>query len=236
MLKESDEQWLRANYPTLVQHGEAVTGALPFRASYNSETNQFVVLGDRAAEDQGAVVLAANFKIRIQERTDKSTSRLPALWSEGVEPTPDRHFNPKDSSACLCSPLEEREFLEPEFRFSLFLERLIIPFLYGQVFYSSHRRWPWTEYAHGATGVLEAYSKLHDESRATECLRQLAQASNWRGICSALQQDPYIKGHTPCFCEKADQIRRCHPDALEGTRSLQRDLRTLGIPIDQLGE
>jgi hypothetical protein len=28
-----------------------------------------------------------------------------------------------------------------------------------------------------------------------------------------------------------DQIRRCHPAALEGARRLQQDLRALGIPV-----
>jgi hypothetical protein len=231
MLKERDEEWLRINYPTLTPGGDGVAGTLEFRAAYKHDTNRFVILGDQVADEYGAVTLTGSFDVQIQERRDKSTSRLPALHVKGIETIPERHFNQRDQSACLCSPLEEWQFLEPEFRFVLYLEQLVIPFLYGQVFYSSHRRWPWSEYAHGATGILEAYSKVCDQARAEECVRQLRQDACWSRIQSALRQKSYIKGHTPCFCSRMDQIRRCHPDALQGALRLQRDLTALGISI-----
>jgi hypothetical protein len=229
MLKEDDEQWLRANYPGLVRKDQIVIGIVEFTAGYRSETNQFVILRGSPWDGDGAEVLTAKYDVRIEERVDKSTSRLPALFVDGVEPVPERHFNQKDHSACLCSPLEEREFLEPELHFTLFVERLIIPFLYGQTFYSSHRRWPWGEYAHGATGILEAYSTVHDPTRAEECLHLLKKEGSWLRIQSALGQKPYVKGHTLCFCEKGDQIRRCHPRALTGLLQLQRHLAGNGF-------
>jgi hypothetical protein len=231
MLKESDEEWLRSKYPALIPVGNTVTGTIHFRASYSQQTNLFLILGDQVPDQPGGVALSGAFQIRIEERRDKSTSQLPAFYVQGVDPTPERHFNCGDQSACLCSPLEEREFLEPEFQFSVFLEQLVIPFLYGQLFYCSKGSWPWTEYAHGATGILEAYSKILERNRAEECLRQLARDMNWARIRSALQQQPYIKGHTPCFCTRKDAIRRCHPDALKGARRLQRDLQALGISV-----
>jgi hypothetical protein len=231
MLKESDEQWLRDNHPALIPAGHVVAGTIEFKASYNHQSNRFFILGDGAIDQVRAVALSGVFQIQIEERTDKSISRLPALYVQGVEATPDRHFNQRDKSACLCSPFDEDEFLQPELRFRAFLEQLVIPFLYGQIFYSSQGRWPWTEYAHGATGILEAYSKIRDQNRVEECLQKLAQDMNWPRIQSALRQRPYIKGHTSCFCPRMDQIRRCHPGALEGARCLQQDLRALGIPI-----
>jgi hypothetical protein len=231
MLKDSDEEWLAAIYPTMIRDGDAVGGIVEFTASYSRDTNRFLILDGRSTDDSGAVTLAGNFKIRIEERRDKSTSQLPALWVEGIEPIPDRHFSQRDNSACLCSPLEEFEFVQPEFHFRPFLERLVIPFLYGQIFYSSRQHWPWAEYAHGATGILEAYCKALHHDRLDECLRQLRQDPTWPRIQSALRQEPHVKGHTPCFCSKMDQIRRCHPIALEGALRLQHDLKTRGIPI-----
>ncbi len=190
-----------------------------------------MILGDDATDDTGAVVLTGSFNIRIEERREKSTSRLPAVLVEEVEPTPGRHFNQKDKTACLCSPLEEDEFLEPEFSFRPFLERLVIPFLYGQAFYSSRGGWPWAQYEHGATGILEAYSKVAGSGSAEACLRLLIQDPGWSQIKAALGQKSYVKGHTLCFCERRDQIRRCHPDALRGLLQLQRDLRAGRISI-----
>ena len=231
MLKESDEQWLRRAHPALVLTGNAITGTIDFRASYDQQNNRFLILADHASEPVDAVTLSGAFQVRIEERTDKSDSRLPAVYVQGIDSTPKRHFNQRHKSPCLCSPIDENDFLEPEFQFRPFFEQLVIPFLYGQVFYSSKAHWPWTEYEHGATGVLEAYSKVGDQNRAQQCLQKLAQDTSWSKIRSALRQNPYIKGHTPCFCLSMDQIRRCHPAALEGALRLQRDLKALGIPI-----
>jgi hypothetical protein len=236
MLTESDEEWLRSHYPGLVPKDGAVSGIINFTASYDQQANRFFILGDEIPDGPTSVVLSGSFEIRIEERREKSTSRLPALFVQGVEPTPARHFGKGDKSACVCSPFDEEEFLQPKFQFKAFLEQLVIPFLYGQLFYSSEGRWPWSEYAHGATGILEAYSKTCNKNHATEGLRQLAQDANWVRVCSALQQQPYIKGHILCFCERPDQIRRCHPDALAGVRRLQQDLVALGVPMHQLGE
>jgi hypothetical protein len=72
MLKESDERWLRANYSTLVWNAGGITGNLSFRASYNSDLNRFVILGEQEADDLGAVVLSGDFKIRIVSGHGKS--------------------------------------------------------------------------------------------------------------------------------------------------------------------
>jgi hypothetical protein len=231
MLRESDEHWLRDKYPGLTHTGDAVAGTIKFKASYDQQNNCFLILSNEADDQIGGVTLSGALQIRIEERTDKSVSRLPALYVQGAEHIPDRHFSQSDNSACLCSPFDEDEFLQPEFQFRAFLEQLVIPFLYGQIFYSSKGHWPWAEYAHGATGLLEAYSKAADQNRAEECLRQLARDASWPRIRSALRQKHYIKGHTLCFCSKIDQIRRCHPAALEGALRLQRDLRARGIPV-----
>jgi len=231
MLHESDKRWLREAYPGLFPTGNKIVGTIEFRASYDRQCNRFFILGSAVTEQKEAVALSGAFQIRIEKRTDASISRLPALYVEGVEAAPDRHFNQADKSACLCSPLEEDEFLGPELQFRAFLEQLVVPFLYGQIYYSSKGHWPWAEYAHGATGILEAYARVRDQNRAEECLRLVSQDANWPRIQSALRQKTYIKGHTPCFCSRRDQIRRCHPGALEGALRLQQDLRALGISV-----
>jgi hypothetical protein len=191
-----------------------------------------LILAKDVVDEVGGLALSGRFRIRIEERSDKDISALPAVHVEELETITDRHFGQKDKSACLCSPFEEDEFLEPEFQFRAFLEQLVIPFLYGQIFYSKNRCWPWSEYEHGATGLLQAYSEIGDQAKAADCIRRLAQyADVWPRIREALQQKPYVKGHTPCFCFKKDQIRRCHPSALRGALRLQHDVRALAITV-----
>lgn len=211
--------------------GENLGGAIQFRAGYDASINQFYLIEEGTSDPTGAVILSGKFQIRIEPRVDQSTSRLPALRVDEINPIADRHFNPADKSACLCSPLEEDWFLQPELQFRGYMEQLVIPFLYGQVYFSSHDRWPWSEYSHGATGLLEAYARAKDRNRAAECLRLISQDSNWPRIRSALLQKPYVKGHTPCFCSSGERLRRCHPVALEGALQLQTDLTALGISI-----
>ena len=233
MLQLGDEGWLREKHPGLTVAGETISGSIQFRAGYDAKISQFFSIEASATASTDAVILSGAFEVRIEPRVDRSTSRLPALFVEGIEPAAKRHFNPVDKSACLCSPLEEDEFLQTELQFRLFLEQLVVPFLYGQIFFSSYGRWPWEEYAHGATGVLEAYAKTQDQNQAGECLRLLSQDSQWPMIRSALLQKPYIKGHNPCFCSSGDKFRQCHSAALKGALKLQRDLNAIGIVIPQ---
>jgi hypothetical protein len=143
----------------------------------------------------------------------------------------DRHFG-ADKSACLCSSLEEDEFLTPELQFRLVLEKLVIPFLYGQLFYSLNQRWPWSEYAHYVTGLLESYGKYPDPTKIENLVQMLMRCQDvWPAIRAALRQKNYIKGHTPCFCSKKDQMRRCHPNALRGIQQLQCDIQARKIVI-----
>jgi hypothetical protein len=232
MVRKEDEQWLSDTYPRLLPNEKGVAGIAEVKATYNSNGNRFLILTGGIPDTIGGLALSGEFRIRIEERSNKVISALPALYVEEIEAIANRHFSGLDKSACLCSPLEENEFLEPELQFRAFLEELVIPFLYGQIFYSLEKHWPWPEYAHGATGLLEAYSTLVDPAKGSECLRRLAQdKAAWPRIKVALQQKPYVKGHTSCFCPKMDQIRRCHPGALRGALRLQQDVRALGIPI-----
>ena len=159
MITDQDSEWLASTYPGVSAKADTVAGVIEFAATYNGQTHQFLCLDNGAPDTVGGQRLSGRFDIRIQERVDKSVSALPALHVEGVDPTPDRHFNQTDKSACLCSPLEEQDFLAPHFDFRRYFEQLIVPFLYGQVFYSAEGRWPWFEYGHGAVGLLESYSR-----------------------------------------------------------------------------
>jgi hypothetical protein len=232
VLQDADKQWLARRYPGLTTDGDGVRGAIEIDATYHAESGQFQNLADGGEDTVGGLRLAGEFSIEIRARSDIVYSRLPALYVAGIEATADRHFSQQDKSACLCSPLEEDDFLFPNFNFQKFLEQLVVPFLYGQLFHSKEAYWPWTEYAHGATGLLESYLRVRDPTKAQACLNKLAlDVKNWPRIRSALKQRGPIKGHTPCFCGKMDVIRRCHPEAWKGIRDLHEHITSQSIPI-----
>lgn len=224
-LTDSDKRWLQKCHPGLRLSPDGIAGSVNTVATYNRETNLFQILYNGSPDQVGGVRLRMSFSIRLEERADTSTSRLPALYVDGVETITDRHFAQTDHTGCLCSPLEEDGFLVDGLDFVPFFEQLVIPFLYGQKFYSRTGTWPWAEYAHGAAGLLEAYAKMADPSRAEECFRYLLHDKRAvRRIAALVQQLSEINDHTPCFCQRSDHIRRCHPEALQGLRQLRRHL------------
>lgn len=231
MVEENDRDWLRRRFPGLTANSERVWGSLRVEATYNAQIGRFLALGTGVENTVGGIVLSGDFPIEIRQRTDRTLSRLPALRVKHVELIPERHFSQTDKTACLCSPLEEGEFLIPEFQFRKYFEELIIPFLYGQLFYSEHGYWPWTEYAHGATGILESYARVGDPSKAKDCIEKLACDSNWHDIRAILAQRTRINGHARCFCANKSFMRRCHPAALRGLRMLRNDASKQGLSL-----
>jgi hypothetical protein len=228
MMTSEEEYWLRASFPGLVLRDEAVTGTISFTATYNCETKQFLRLGHDVVDDVGGIRLSSAWAIHIQQQQPENPfTRLPTLKVDGIDPSADRHFR-KNKNACLCSPLEENDFLWPQLDFRRFFEELVIPFLYGQRFYSEYHRWPWPEYAHNATGLLEAFHDrpLRENADVERFLQMLAvDSAVWPSLRAALERE-VIKGHVPCFCHIRDQIRRCHPKALLGLRSLHQVVRS----------
>ena len=219
MLRNEDEDWLRIAYPRLTAQANSLAGVVEFRASYDSQSNRFLILEDSASDEIGGLALSGKFTIRIEERVSKGFSSLPAVFLDDVDVTESRHFG-RDRSACLCSPFEEGEFLRPEFQFRNFFEQLVIPFLYGQVFYDMKGDWPWREYSHGATGIFEAYADIVGEATPRDCLRLLRQYELWKRIRDALLQKPYVKGHTPLLLSKNGSPSTMPSHSPEGREAL----------------
>lgn len=231
LLTTRDRKWLRRNYPELSVRNGNILGNVSFAATYNSRSGHFLILKKDIINNVGGKLLRGKFDISIQWRTKIVWSALPAVYVKEIDPVSDRHFNQLDKSACLCSPLEEKEFLTPEFKFQKFFEELLIPFLYGQAFYSLEGSWPWSEYTHGVPGLLESYLNISNSLEAQECVQKLSLDKSWPKIKSTLVQKTEIKGHLPCFCPKADKIRRCHPNAWMGLKKLRYDIQNKNISI-----
>ena len=225
MLSREDRVWLAREYPELTVATHEITGLVRFTGAYDEQSGGFFILNDQSVQEQLGTVLSGAFEIRIHGRLDNKASFLPTLHVDGLRHTPDEHFNQTDFSACLCSPLEEQDFLTPEFEFRKFFNQLVVPFLYGQVFLSVYGTWPWTEYAHGATGLLEAYARNKDRRKTQQCINRLSEDSDWPKIKSVLLQESRIRGDLQCFCRGHGNISRCHPQAWQGARLLQQDLR-----------
>ena len=232
MVNTTDLDWLKQRYATLkLTATGGVSGPVKFSATYNRQQNVFQILYPGDEDVTRGLLLAGSFDISIEERAkdEDSASRLPALRIAGMTKNADRHISP-DDSACLCSPFAEKDFYTPEFAFRAYFEQLVIPFLYGQLYYEREEDWPWDDYSHGNLGVLEAYSPATNRADVEECLRQLRRdAGTWPRVRAVVTQHRAISDSTPCICKWRHRMGRCHPGALRGLQQLRLDLRSMHV-------
>lgn len=220
MLNESDKEWLKEKYPGLVIEPDKITGTIKFIGAYSAPFDKFWQIEKGVIPSKDAYILGGSFLVHIQKEAGR---RFPTLYLDDkkIEKIPDRHLN-SNGTACLYSPLEE-SFILPTSDFKIFFQQLIIPFLYGQLFFDRKRRWPWRDYSHGVSGILESYFYSDCKIKADDCLVEIKKCKEWQDIKKILVQKK-IKGHTACFCPKKDYVRRCHPDAWKGVVKLQEDI------------
>ncbi len=229
LVGRESEAWLQENYPGLAVTENGLSGTIEFRATYDKDANYFVVLPRGFSATITGVVLSCKFDITITERTDKTLSELPALHVQGVEPIIGRHFGQQDYSACLCSLFVEPEYLRPTFQFRRYFEELAVPFLYGQEFFNQFSQWPWEQFEHGGTGLLESYFDVNADE-TVRCIEKLAATSEWSVIRRMLKQRA-ISGRSNCVCRKPKQMWRCHNKALRGLKRLHQEVRRRAIRL-----
>ena len=228
MLNESDKDWLKEKYPELIIEPGRITGTIKFIGAYSVLLDEFWQIEKGVTPSKDAYILGGSFLVRIQEEVGR---RFPTLYLEDkkIEKKPDRHLN-SNGAACLFSPLEE-DFILPTSNFRIFFQELIIPFLYGQLFFDRKSHWPWQDYSHGPAGILESYFYSNGKIKPGDCLVELKKWEGWEYIKKILHQKK-IRGHlTICFCPKRDYLRRCHSDAWKGIIKLHEDIIAQSVTI-----
>ncbi|MCY3818131.1 MAG: hypothetical protein OXH52_02035 [Gammaproteobacteria bacterium] len=110
-----------------------------------------------------------------------------------------------DGTLCLGVPIQQRRVLSEQPTLLGFVERLLIPYLYGFCFWRKHGRHPFGEAAHGPEGILQHYLDLlglDDPLAVLGAIRLLCE----RGY-DARQR---------CPCGSGRRVRDCHRAALRG--------------------
>lgn len=238
LFSEADKIWIKENYPKLNVTDLEASGEIDIFATYNLQDDIFLDVTKTPIDHVGGVRLSGTLTLTIIERipSERIFSNLPKVVIKNISADPERHINLNDSSACLCSPLEENVYLFPAFQTERFFKELLIPFLYGQIFFSSFKYWPWTDYGHGVVGILESYNHLLEPRSAKDCMDKLYKYKNidepsWNEIRKLLVQKNRIKGHSICICKNKNRIRICHPKVWCGLQKLQMDILNQDLVI-----
>ena len=198
MFSPRDQQWLLERYPELITSAERVAGDISFRAAFNKGTNKFQIIYPGDSNLVGGCEFAGTFTATMQARPNGAVPRLPAMTLDGHPHDKDRHID-HDGIACLCSPFIEGEYLPLELNGRRFIEELVVPFLYGQLFYDEHRSWPWTDYAHGFTGLMESYTPAQSEEELRERLSFLVvYNAEWQRLRGLISQRNAPNSSIPC--------------------------------------
>ncbi len=105
---------------------------------------------------------------------------------------------------CLAVPIEERLTFEQQPSLVGFVDKLLVPYLYGYCFWEKHGEHPFGEREHGEAGIVGFYVEklgLSDDIQVLEVLLHLHQYG--------------YRGHHDCPCGSGAKLRNCHGHALK---------------------
>lgn len=117
------------------------------------------------------------------------------------------HIN-DDGTLCLAIPVEQRRIFLEQPSLVGFVNRLVIPYLYGYCYWKQHGQHPFDEQQHGWEGIVQYYM---DTLHLADELTALA------FVCFLFQHG--YRGHHDCPCGTGLKVRNCHGPAL---RNLHR--------------
>lgn len=133
-------------------------------------------------------------------------------------------------SACLCAPQEKRIKFPEGSDLSVYIDSLVVPYLFGLSYYDKFEKWPWGERSHGAMGALEAYADLDNPSQEDifQTLFTVRIERNWIEYHKQIRKISPLKN---CPCDSRKSFSKCHGDAFLGIKKLSKDVRTLKVNI-----
>lgn len=226
MLSNDDIQYIKGGtHPQLYFSDDMkfIKGKIGFTAVYDTENNVFSIINPN---DNNFVGIKFTGEFDIEIELEGFTSGFPKLVVLNDLPKKaERHFYTDQDQliGCVCGPVEEMEFMQ-SFNIKDYIEEKVVPFLYGQLFFNEYEKWPWEDYSHNTLGILESYANSKNNQFSDEMILRLKrQKKDWTTLENILLSKNNPKGHTTCFCNRKDHIRRCHPLAWEGLKKLYAD-------------
>ncbi len=162
-----------------------VSGALPFEASADGL--------ETITESFGIELNIPNEFPELLPQVKETDGRIDANYEH-------RFTN---GTLCLAVPIEQRRIFFEQPTLLGFVNRLVIPYLYGYCFWKKHGYHPFGESAHGFEGILRYYI---DALGLRDDLAALA-------VISFLLEHGY-RGHHGCPCGSGLIVSECHGPTL----------------------
>ncbi len=122
---------------------------------------------------------------------------------------PRRFHTNSDGSLCLGSPTRQRLALGDSPTLLTFVEKVLVPYLYGFSFRERHRFLPFGELAHGKRGLLDDLSELFDVGDDSSVLEMVR--------LTGLKKRHANK--QLCPCGRGKRVGKCHNLKLNALRN-----------------
>ena len=171
-----------------------------------------VIAGDlafRACFD-GHEEIIDSYDIQISV-PDGFPRELPTAKALGGRIPRNFHTDP-DKSLCLGSPIRLRMAIGDCRTVPKFIEKCLVPFLYGYSYKERHGVLPFGELAHGQKGIIDDYRGLFHLDNKNACIEMV-------GLAAMKKRSANKK---PCPCGSGRRVGKCH------NRVINRLRRRLG--------
>jgi hypothetical protein len=170
---------------------------LSLRPSQNGET---VIAGELEfiARQPDYEEITDSYEVEIRVPRDFPRS-VPAVRELQGRIRKTYHTQP-DGTLCLGSNIRLQLEVRKAPTLPAFVEKCIIPFLYGYSHKEQYETLPQGELAHGTKGLIEDYQSLFRLKDKKECLEMIRLASLKKRVANK----------QPCFCGGKKRLGKCH--------------------------
>jgi hypothetical protein len=169
-------------------------------ASVVERDNKIVVTGVLSfeASAEGLEVITGCFDIELLV-PHNYPDMLPQVKETGGNINSNYNHINADATLCLAVPIEERRIFLEEPTLLGFVNRIVIPYLYGFSYWKKHGLHPFNEAEHGAKGIAQHYINALNLSGDNSALSV---------ICFLMEHG--YRGHHDCPCGSGRRVRSCH--------------------------
>lgn len=129
-----------------------------------------------------------------------------------IAPSPERHME-LGGKACLYYPDAQWQYYSEETTFVEFIDRVVMPFFWGQVYFDRKGKWPYPARAHFEAGALDYYK----EELETDNVLLISKLLNYM-----IRKD--VSKNAKCPCGSGKKFRKCHKESLDTLKTkISRD-------------
>lgn len=190
----------------------------PIEERFYQRSEQYPGNKDSRYEIRGCYMIKLVQDETTQEFSAYEQERIEAYAKENNINVFELHVNPFRD---LCvAPKNSRLYIENSKNKQLFIERLLIPFLYSHSFFEKHEKRPWPDYSHNHVGSFEAYQRETEPATKEHVVKNLFYLKDIGfPIKSLIRENPSF----------LNLLREESEEAWQGANKIMKDIRTFQL-------